>query len=252
MKKLISILIRFVPRKYLQLFSGIGIKALGLFYRGDRVQCPICNSTYREFLPYGRINPRPNALCPNCLSLERHRLIWMYLKEKTSFFQQQLTVLHIAPEHCFMKKFEKQHGETYITADIESPLAKVKMDIHNIPFPENHFDVVLCNHVLEHVADDIKSMSEIKRVLKPGGWAILQVPFFSPVPDTTFEDNAITDPREREKIFGQDDHVRKFGKDYPKRIERSGLKVVQEDFAQTVSARFGVSVGEILFKGVKE
>lgn len=252
MKKLISLLIRFVPRKYLQLFSGIGMKAMTVFYRGNAVECPVCTKTYREFLPYGRINPRPNALCPNCLSLERHRLIWLYLKEKTNFFSTKLDVLHIAPEHCFMKQFEKQHGEKYITADIESPLAKVKMDIHQIPFEENHFDVVLCNHVLEHVADDIKAMSEIRRVLKPGGWAILQVPFFSPVPDTTFEDNTITDPREREKIFGQDDHVRKFGKDYALRIERSGLKVMQEDFAKTVSNRFGVSSGEILYKGVKD
>ena len=251
MKKIISLLVRFVPRKYLQLFSNIGLKALGLFYRGNQVECPICSATYREFLPYGRINPRPNALCPKCLSLERHRLIWLYLREKTNFFQQKLKVLHIAPEHCFMKRFEQQHGAGYITADLESPLAKVKMDIHQIPFEENHFDVVLCNHVLEHVADDLKAMSEINRVLKPGGWAILQVPFFSPVPETTLEDHTITNPREREKIFGQDDHVRKFGKDYPQRIEHSGLQCIADAFATGVDLRFGISRGEIIYKAVK-
>ena len=251
MKKIISLLIRFVPRKYLQLFSGVGLKAVGIFYMGNQVECPICGQHYRKFLPYGRINPRPNALCPSCLSLERHRLIWLYLKEKTNFFSTQLNVLHIAPEHCFMKPFEKQHGNKYITADIESPLAKVKMDIHDIPFPENHFDVVLCNHVLEHVQDDIKAMSEIKRVLKPGGWSIMQVPFFSPVPDVTIEDTTITDPREREKAFGQDDHVRMFGKDYSKRIERAGLKAVEDDFAKTQPARYGLQNAEILYKGVK-
>jgi SAM-dependent methyltransferase len=251
MKKIISLLIRYVPRKYLQLFSGVGLKALGIFYRGNKVECPICQSHYRQFLPYGRINPRSNALCPNCLSLERHRLIWLYLKEKTNFFSTKLKVLHIAPEPCFMKRFEKQHGEDYITADIESPFAKVKMDIHQIPFEENHFDVVLCNHVLEHVQDDIKAMSEIKRVLRPGGWAILQVPFFSPVPDVTFEDNSVTDQRQREKIFGQDDHVRMFGKDYSKRIERSGLKGEENDFAKTQPEKFGIQRAEIIYLGKK-
>ena len=198
------------------------------------------------------MNPRPNALCPSCLSLERHRLIWLYLKEKTNFFSRKLSVLHIAPEPCFIKRFEKIHGDTYITGDIESPLAKVKMDIHRIPFEENKFDVVLCNHVLEHVQDDIKAMSEIKRVLKPGGWAILQVPFFSPVPDNTLDDNSITDPREREKVFGQDDHVRKFGKDYPQRIEKSGLKVILDDFAKSQPDKYGLQKGEIIYRAEKE
>ena len=189
MKKIISWLIRYVPRKYLQRVSGAGLKVLGLFYRGQDVTCPVCGKSFRKFLPYGRINPRENALCPNCLSLERHRLMWLYLKERTGFFKNGLHVLHIAPEACFIKRFEKIHGEKYITADIESPLAKVKMDIHQIPFEQNTFDVVLCNHVLEHVKDDIKAMNEIQRVLKPQGFAILQVPFFNPVPDATFEDS---------------------------------------------------------------
>jgi ubiquinone/menaquinone biosynthesis C-methylase UbiE len=125
------------------------------------------------------------------------------------------------------------------------------MDIHKIPFPENHFDVVLCNHVLEHVADDILAMREIRRVLKPGGWAILQVPFFSPVPDVTFEDNTITDPREREKIFGQDDHVRKFGKDYSMRMKRSGLNATEDDFATSQPEKYALQKNEILYIGVK-
>jgi ubiquinone/menaquinone biosynthesis C-methylase UbiE len=187
--------------------------------------------------------------------LERHRLIWLYLKEKTNFFTDKKDVLHIAPESCYINRFEKIHGEKYITADIESPLAKVKMDIHQIPFDANRFDIVLCNHVLEHVRDDIQAMKEIHRVLRPGGFAILQIPFFNPIPDVTFEDDSITDKREREKIFGQDDHVRKYGKDYPQRIAKSGLRVVEETYVNSLSdevrKKFGLATGEIIYKGIK-
>ena len=256
MKKIISLLIRYVPRKYLQRMGGTGMKVVGFFYSGNAVQCTVCEKTYRKFLPYGRINARTNALCPNCLSLERHRLIWFYLKSQTNFFTEKLHVLHIAPEACFIDRFEKIHGDQYITADIESPLAKVKMDIHQIPFDENSFDVVLCNHVLEHVENDIKAVREINRILKPGGFAILQVPFFPPLPEETIEDTSITDKREREKLFGQDDHVRKYGLDYAKRLERAGLKVEEIDLFETLSAaevnRFGFMKGEILYKGKKK
>ena len=255
MKKIIAFLIRFVPRKYLQLFSGVGLKVVGWFYAGNKVECPVCSHHYKSFLPYGRINPRPNALCPSCLSLERHRLIWLYLRERTDFFKVKLDVLHIAPEHCFMKPFEKQHGDKYITADIESPLAKVKMDIHQMPFEDSKFDAVLCNHVLEHVTDDIQAMKEICRVLKPGGWAIMQIPFFSPVPDVTFVDHSITDKRERERIFGQDDHVRLYGKDYPARINQSGLKAVEDKFVfelpKDTVFKYGLSASETIYVGVK-
>ena len=198
--------------------------------RGNNVTCPIANRSYSKFLPYGRVNPRPNALCPDSLSLERHRLIWLYLKEKTNFFKEKLYFLHIAPEQCFMKAFKEQHQEGYITADLESPLAKIKMDVHDIPFDENTFDVAMCNHVMEHVEDDIKAMSEIYRVLKPGGWAIIQIPFFSPVGTVTYEDKNITDPKERESVYGQDDHVRLYGTDYPDRLRQAGFTVKEDRF----------------------
>lgn len=255
MKRLISFLIRYIPRKYLQRISGPGLKLAGLFLRGRSVTCPICSRSFSKFLPYGRINPRQNALCPNCLSLERHRLMWLYLKEKTTFFKGKQAVLHIAPEGCFIRRFEDLHQEKYITADIESPLAKVKTDIHHMPFESNSFHVVLCNHVLEHVADDIQAIKEITRVLKPGGFAILQVPFFHPVPEKTFSDLSVTDRKTREKLFGQDDHVRRYGKDYSKRILEGGLHPVEDDFVNTLSAeqrkRYGLAEGEIIFKGEK-
>lgn len=255
MKKLISLVIRFIPRKYLQRFSGLGLKFLTLFYRGNAVTCPVCTKSWKKFLPYGRIRPRENALCPNCLSLERHRLIWLYLEQRTDFFSAPADVLHIAPEPCFIPRFEQLHQARYITADIESPLARVKMDIHAIPFPDESFDVVLCNHVLEHVTDDLQALREIRRVLKPGGYAILQVPFFHPIPDKTFADPAITSATEREKIFGQNDHVRRYGKDYNERIEQAGLRAVEEPFVNELNdetrKRFGLVKGEILHKGIR-
>lgn len=255
MKRLVSFLIRNVPRKYLQRVSGVGQKVVSILYAGNTVMCPVCEKKFRKFLPYGRIKVRENALCPNCLALERHRLLWLYLKEQTDFFTRTQDVLHIAPESCFMPRFEKLHGNRYITADLESPWAKVKMDIHYMPFAENQFDVVLCNHVLEHVDDDIQALNEIRRVLKPGGFAILQIPFFHPVPEVTFEGPTLTDPHEREKVFGQRDHVRKYGKDYAQRIERAGLNAIEDRFVfalmpETIN-RFKLPKEEIIYKAVK-
>ena len=251
MKQFIRFLIRFVPRKYLQLFSGIGLKALGWFYRGNNVECPISGKTYRKFLPYGRVNVRENALCADSQSLERHRLLWLFLKEKTNFFTAPLKVLHIAPEVCFIKKFEKLPNLTeYITADLESPLAKVKMDIHKMPFEDNYFDVAFCNHVLEHVEDDLKAMQEIYRVLKPNGWAIIQSPVNMAL-EKTYEDKSITSPKEREKAFGQSDHLRMYGRDYPERLRKAGFEVIEDDFVKKLSSetvkRFALPTEEIIY-----
>ncbi|GMQ30439.1 class I SAM-dependent methyltransferase [Algoriphagus confluentis] len=227
MKSIISQVVRFVPRPVLQRISPAFLHLLSFLNKGKEVECPICSKEYRKFLPYGRV-ARENALCPNCLALERHRLMWLFLKEKTPFFSASLKVLHVAPEHCFIHRFEALPNLEYITADIESPLAKVKMDVHEIPFPDDSFDVIFCNHVLEHVEDDIRACSEFNRVLKPSGWGILQSPVYKM--DKTLEDKSVTDPAEREKLFGQRDHVRKFGLDYAQRLRRSGLQIEENQF----------------------
>lgn len=249
MKNIISFVVRHIPRKYLQLFSHLALKVIALFYKGNKVHCPVCENHFAKFVPYGRV-ARANALCPNCLALERHRLMWLYLQQKTNFFESGQEVLHIAPELCFIKRFEEIHGDQYITADLESPLAKVKMDIHKMPFDDKRFDVAFCNHVMEHVTDDIQSMKEIYRVLKPGGWAIIQIPIFHPVPEQTLEDANITDPKAREKLYGQDDHVRLYGKDYPDRLRKAGFTVVEDDFVNTLSeeeqAQFALPKDEII------
>lgn len=224
MKKLISWTLRHIPRKYIQLVAHRLLRIYAWFIPGTQVHCPVCDQGFKRFLPYGRLQARDNALCPSCLSLERHRLMYLFLKTKTDFFTAKPKVLHIAPEYCFIERFESQLGEQYITADIESPLAKVKMDLHQIPFEDNSFDVVFCNHVLEHVRDDQQCMSEIRRVLRPTGFALCQSPQRYDL-ETTYEDPSITDPREREIHFLQDDHVRIYGRDYGQQLAKAGFGV---------------------------
>jgi SAM-dependent methyltransferase len=234
MKHIISFILRKIPRKYIQYVSHYVLRVIGIFYYGNKVACPIDGKTYRKFLPYGRLQSRPNALCPSSLSLERHRLMWLYLKERTNFFTDKIKLLHIAPELCFIKIFEGMENLEYVTADIESPLAKVMMDVHDIPFNDHTFDVVFCNHVMEHVNNDLKAMSEIYRVLKVGGWAIIQSPVY-PELEKTLEDPSITDPAERERLFGQNDHMRKYGRDYGDRLRKAGFEVREDDFLHELS-----------------
>ncbi len=231
MKSIISFVIRYIPRKYLQLVSHFFLKVLAVFYKGNKVNCNVCGHSFRKFLPYGR-KARENALCPNCLALERHRLMWLFLLKETDFFKKKLKVLHIAPELCFIDRMEALPNLEYITADLESPLAKVKMDVHDIPFDAESFDIVFCNHVMEHVEDDIRACSEINRVLKKDGWGIIQSPVYDL--EKTIEDKSVTDPAERERLFGQRDHVRKYGKDYAARLSNSGLNVTENLFVKTL------------------
>ena len=235
MRKFMKFLVRNIPRVYLIKFSFAFSYFFSLFYIGKKYECPICEGHFRKFLPYGYTDVNSdNRLCPRCLSLERHRLIWLYLQKKTNVFTQTTKMLHIAPEQSFFKRFKKIETLTYHTGDLESPIADFHFDIHEIPFEENTYDFVMCNHVLEHVKDEFMATSEIFRVLKPGGWAILQVPINLKF-DVTYEDSSIVDSQERETHFGQYDHVRWHGKDYAKRLEKSGFKVEELDFVNEFS-----------------
>lgn len=227
-------LLNLVPRPWLIQLSIWFRPLIKLYYKGNQFTDPIDGSSYRKFLPYGYQQVRKNALCPGTLSLERHRLLWLFLKEQTTFLTDAIAVLHVAPEQVFYSKFRSFTHWNYTTTDLHSPLADVKADLCALPFDKDTFDLILCNHVLEHIPDDLKAMEEIHRVLKPGGTAILQVPL-EEERQTTFEDDSITDPEERTRIFGQYDHVRVYGQDYYKRLENSGFETNANDFVSTIS-----------------
>ncbi|MFM7662522.1 MAG: class I SAM-dependent methyltransferase [Bacteroidota bacterium] len=223
-----------------------------LLYKGSNVECPVCERKFSKFLSYGSyVAHRDNVLCPYDLTLERHRLMWLYLKNESNFFTaEKLDVLHIAPEQCFHSKFKVQKNLNYVTGDLVSPLADLHFDLHQIPLEDNRFDVVFCNHVMEHVDDPNQCMKELFRVMRPGGWAIMQVPQ-DMSRETTYEDRSIIDPAEREKHFWQKDHLRLFGKDYPNWLEKVGFTIeifnVQKNFDKQVVDRFRLMKEELLY-----
>jgi SAM-dependent methyltransferase len=196
--------------------------------------CPICNNEVEKFEPFGmksNQSPRPNAKCPVCGSLERHRLVWLYFQKKTNIFTDQVKMLHVSPEPQIGTLLKSLKNVQYISVDLESGRAMLKMDITNISFPDNTFDIIYASHVLEHIPNDQKAMEELQRVCKSNGWAILQVPIYG---NKTIEDPTITSPQAREKIFGQYDHVRLYGHDnvYRDRLIKAGWNVHIEPFAR--------------------
>ena len=238
-----------IPRPWLIKISLIAKPILAIYYKGNKYTDPIDGKSYRKFLPYGYENQRENVLAPGTLSLERHRLLWLYLNHHSDFFKSPKKVLHVAPEQCFYPLFKKQSNLDYTTTDLFSPLADVKADICDLPFKDNTYDVIFCNHVLEHIVDDSKAMSELYRVLKPGGWGIFQIP--QDVNKTnTYEDFNITSPEERRKHFGQYDHVRIYGLDYFNRLAKAGFNVKQfkvtDHFLENEIETYALMKNEIL------
>jgi SAM-dependent methyltransferase len=249
LKHLFKFFLNFLPRPFLIRLSYTIRPFLAFFLKGTNFTDPIDGKSFKTFLPYGYGAQRNNALSPSTLSLERHRLLWLYLNNETKFFTDYLKVLHFAPEQAFYKRFRSMKNLEYITTDLNSPLADVKADICNLPFKDNEFDVILCNHVLEHIPDDTKAMQELYRVLKPGGFGIFQIPQ-DLTRAMTFEDDTITDKKERAKIFGQYDHVRIYGKDYFNKLRSIGFKVDEVNYTARLSEdmikKYCLAKGEII------
>lgn len=251
MKKLYKFLLNKLPRPLLIRLSYVFRIFAPLLYKGNKVECPVCEKSFSKFLSYGsNVAHRENVLCPYDLTLERHRLMWLYLKNESNFFTEDHDLLHIAPEQCFHKTFKNQKNLNYLTGDLVSPIADIHFDLHDIPLKDNKFDIVFCNHVLEHVDDAAQCMSELHRVMKSGGWGIFQVPQ-DMLREKTYEDPTITSPEEREKHFWQKDHVRLFGKDYPDWLRRAGFEVEEyipsEHYSKAEIERYRLMEKEILY-----
>ena len=246
--KVFKVILNTVPRPLLIKLSYVVRPFIAFYLKGNKYTDPIDNKSFRKFLPYGYEIQRQNVLSPSTLSLERHRLLWLYLTNETNFFTSKKKVLHMAPEQCFLTRFRKLDHD-YVTADLDSPIADVKADIINLPFNDNSFDIVFCNHVLEHIQDDKTAMKELYRVMRKGGMGIFQIPQ-DLNRDVTFEDNSISDPKERAKKFGQYDHVRVYGRDYFDKLRSIGFKVEEVNYSKQMSSelcdKYRLMEGEIL------
>ena len=212
----------------------------GVPYYGEGRLCPVCGKSSRRFRQFG-IVPREDAECFHCGALERHRLLWLFLQKKTDLFDgMSKRMLHVAPEPCFESRFKQRLGGAYLSADLFDPRAMIKMDVTNIQYANQSFDVIYCSHVLEHVLDDKQAMREFFRVLKNRGWAVLLVPISS---EKTFEDSSIVDPQERLKAFGQADHVRCYGPDYVERLRDAGFTVEITKVGDLASSHEAITMG---------
>ena len=218
--------------------------------RGAGVECPICSAQLRFFLPFGVGGKiRPHAFCPACTSLERDRAAWLHLTSSRAL-RPGMRLLHVAPEACLELRLRHVLGDGYVTADLLRDDVDVKASVEDLPFPDTRFDAVICNHVLEHVADDRKAMRELCRVLVPGGWALLQVPVDGSRAQT-LEDPSVTSSAERRRRFGQHDHVRVYGQDYVPRLREAGFELtpvsVREEYDAEERRCFGLDAAEMVY-----
>lgn len=210
------------------------VKLCAIFF-GFKFYCPFCKKSLRKLLPRGNDTAVTKNIigmglrecyCPFCYSTDRERLLFIYLKRKTNLFndKEKYKLLHFAPEKNLANIIRSKSNIDYLTADLYMENVMMKVDVSSIPFNDNYFDIIICNHVLEHVQDDLEAMKELYRVLKPNGWGILQVPISYSL-DKTFEDPRISSAKDRIKYYGQKDHVRIYGLDYTKRLEKVGFKI---------------------------
>lgn len=221
-----------------------------LMHRGSEVMCPCCDGEFRSFLPVG---DRPNARCPKCGSRERHRALYLYLRDRVDVFGRALDVLHFAPERCLEAGLAAAERLNYVTADLQSPDVAIQTDITAIASPSARFDLVVCSHVLEHVGDDRTGLRELYRVLRPGGVAVIMVPYH---PNReTYEDPTIVAPEARRQAFGQSNHLRLYGRDLPSRVQAAGFVARVDQFGKGLGeearARYGVLSREVIFHCAK-
>jgi SAM-dependent methyltransferase len=255
-----ELVVKLLPKRLYLVLDDIFSRFQGIIntmiFKGNKYKCPFCHQSFSKFMPVGYKHDiltkmqvigggyRPNGLCPSCKSIDRERLTYIFL-EKNHLIEQDIRLLHVAPEKNLQKAIQQKNID-YYPADLESPRAKIKMNIEKIDFPDEYFDSIICNHVLEHVPNDLKAMREFYRVLKKGGWAILQVPY-SPLLDVSLEDDTVVGREQRKKVFGQDNHVRMYGLDYSDRLRSAGFSVSLEGVGNEQEELFALNPAEKLF-----
>lgn len=205
---------------------GAYLRLASVLNAGSRVTCPCCDRRFRKFARFHGLNDQ----CPGCGSLMRHRALLLYLRDVLRLAEADDDVLHVGPARCICSWLLSLPQLRSLSIDIVPKRAAMQADVTKLPFEDNSFDLILCAHVLEHVPNDRDAIAELYRVLRPGGKAVIQVPP-SPLRET-FEDSTVTTPEERERVFGQYDHVRICGADYPLRLEAAGFNVAEEDYVQ--------------------
>jgi SAM-dependent methyltransferase len=251
-------IIKITPNFILKILYNRKKRIIDNSYRGNDVECLICKAKYKLFRPYGIVE-RKNAQCPNCNSLERHRLLWSYVNDKTNLINNnsRIKILHIAPERFFYNLFDNAENIDYVPCDLfpekygYSGTEILKIDITNISLDDNSFDFILCNHVLEHIIEDKLAISELYRVMKTGGFGIFQVPINYSL-EETYEDLSIITPDQRLAAYGQSDHVRIYGSDYIDRLKNAGFKVIIDNYVKSFSKsekfKYGFSADELIYK----
>ena|SRR2546423_2577835 len=232
--------------------NEVRLAFLRVKHKGEGVECICCGGKFRSFASFG-VPRRPNAWCPKCESLERHRILWKFLETKTDLYTARLKLLHVAPETIFFKSIGKRDNIDYYPADkfpSVYPQGTHFIDLLDINFEDNTFDAVICNHVFQYIEEDRKAMAELYRVMKPGAWSIMQVPINKDLP-CTYEDPSITDPKEREREFGLAEHVRFYGTDYADRLREAGFFVSVcdfcEEFTEAEINRYGFWKGDAIY-----
>lgn len=232
--------------------NKIRLSWLKIKFAGDKVICACCKSQFSKFAPFGETT-RYNAWCPNCESLERHRLLWMYFEKETNLYTAPLKLLHIAPETVFFHRLKTHSNIDYFPCDIFPglyPKGTRFFDVLNHHLPDNSYDVIICNHVFQYIEEDRRAMKSLYQLMKPGGWGIMQVPI-NTAAKVTYEDPTITDPLEREKAFGLKEHVRYYSYDYADRLREAGFTVTVIDYTREFSDeeifKYGFYKGDAIY-----
>lgn len=210
-------------------FRILALEALlflrGLLFRGRRYACPVCGAGVRAFTRGGgSFRSRPRGYCPRCNSKARHRRVWLHCLQETDLVSARISLLHVAPKYCLSRRLSRMPNLDYSALDLEpGPNITVVGDLTSLEMSSETFDAIVCIHVLEHIEDDGAAIREMWRVLKPGGWAVVNVPMRLDVP--THEDASIVSAADRRRVFGEADHVRTYGYDLVGRLEAAGFDV---------------------------